>query len=73
MILQKLLAKSPRLEARLELLELATSVSGVALAAFMLMHMSLLSTVLIGAQTMDDLASFRWSGTTCCQIGSRAA
>jgi len=39
-------------------LELATSVSGVALAAFMLMHMSLLSTVLIGAQTMDDLASF---------------
>jgi len=39
-------------------LELATSVSGLALAAFMLMHMSLLSTVLIGAQTMDDLASF---------------
>jgi len=39
-------------------LELATSVSVVALAAFMLMHMSLLSTVLIGAQTMDDLASF---------------
>jgi fumarate reductase subunit C len=39
-------------------LELATSVSGVALAAFMLMHMSLLSTVLIGAQTMDNLASF---------------
>ncbi|HJX61094.1 MAG TPA: hypothetical protein VJ578_00865 [Dehalococcoidia bacterium] len=39
-------------------LELATSVSGVALAVFMLMHMSLLSTVLIGAQTMDDLASF---------------
>jgi fumarate reductase subunit C len=39
-------------------LELATSVSGVALAAFMFMHMSLLSTVLIGAQTMDDLASF---------------
>lgn len=39
-------------------LELATSVSGVALAAFMLMHMSLLSTVLAGAQTMDNLASF---------------
>ena len=39
-------------------LELATSVSGLALAAFMLMHMSLLSTVLIGARTMDDLASF---------------
>lgn len=39
-------------------LELATSVSGVALAVFMLMHMSLLSTVLIGAQTMDNLASF---------------
>ena len=39
-------------------LELATSVSGAALAVFMLMHMSLLSTVLIGAQTMDDLASF---------------
>jgi fumarate reductase subunit C len=39
-------------------LELATSVSGLALAVFMLMHMSLLSTVLIGAQTMDNLASF---------------
>jgi len=39
-------------------LELATSVSGVALAVFMLMHMSLLSTVLVGSQTMDDLASF---------------
>jgi fumarate reductase subunit C len=39
-------------------LELATSVSGAALAAFMLMHMSLLSTVLVGSQVMDDLASF---------------
>jgi fumarate reductase subunit C len=39
-------------------LELATSVSGAALAVFMFMHMSLLSTVLIGAQTMDNLASF---------------
>jgi len=39
-------------------LELATSVSGAALAAFMLMHMSLLSSVLVGSQVMDDLASF---------------
>ncbi len=39
-------------------LELATSVSGLALAVFMLMHMSLLSTVLVGAATMDNLASF---------------
>lgn len=40
------------------ILELATSVSGVALAVFMVMHLSLLSTVLVGAQTMDALASF---------------
>jgi len=36
-------------------LELVTSASGLGLAIFMLMHLGLLSTVLIGAQTMDDL------------------
>ena len=38
--------------------ELANSASALALTVFMLMHLSLLSTVLIGAQTMDDLAGF---------------
>jgi fumarate reductase subunit C len=36
-------------------LELATSASGLGLAIFMLMHLGLLSTVLLSAQTMDDL------------------
>jgi fumarate reductase subunit C len=39
-------------------LELITSASGLGLAIFMLMHLSLLSTVLVGAQTMDDLGGF---------------
>jgi fumarate reductase subunit C len=39
-------------------LELATSASGLGLFAFMLMHVSLLSTALVGGQTMDDLAGF---------------
>jgi fumarate reductase subunit C len=39
-------------------LELATSASGLGLAIFMLMHLGLLSTVLVGAQTMDDLGGF---------------
>jgi fumarate reductase subunit C len=36
-------------------LELATSASGLGLTIFMMMHLGLLSTVLVGAQTMDDL------------------
>jgi fumarate reductase subunit C len=38
--------------------ELATSLSGVALAAFMIMHMGLLFTVLVGTGAFDGLASF---------------
>jgi len=40
------------------ILELATSISGVGLAFFMLMHLALLFSVLLGRQTMDDLAAF---------------
>jgi fumarate reductase subunit C len=39
-------------------LELITSASGLGLAIFMLMHLGLLSTVLVGAQIMDDLGGF---------------
>jgi fumarate reductase subunit C len=39
-------------------LELITSASGLALSVFMVMHLSLLSTVLVGAQVMDDLGGF---------------
>ncbi len=38
--------------------ELANSAAALGLTVFMLMHLGLLSTVLIGAQTMDDLAGF---------------
>jgi fumarate reductase subunit C len=40
------------------MLDLATSVTGVGLAAFLFMHMGLLSTVLFGATTLDALAEF---------------
>jgi fumarate reductase subunit C len=39
-------------------LDVATSISGAALTAFLLMHMALLSTVLAGATTLDALAEF---------------
>ncbi|UCH86159.1 MAG: hypothetical protein JSU97_06375 [Dehalococcoidia bacterium] len=39
-------------------LDVATSISGAALTAFLLMHMVLLSTVLAGATTLDSLAEF---------------
>jgi len=40
------------------MLDVATSVTGAALAAFLLMHMGLLSSVLAGATTLDALAEF---------------
>lgn len=40
------------------MLDVATSVTGVALTAFLLMHMALLSSVLAGATTLDALAEF---------------
>ncbi len=39
-------------------LELALAISGVALVAFMAMHMGLLLSSMIGVETMDSLASF---------------
>jgi fumarate reductase subunit C len=39
-------------------LDVATSISGAALTAFLLMHMVLLSSVLAGATTLDALAEF---------------
>lgn len=38
--------------------ELALSISGVALATFMVMHLGLLSSVLLGTQSLDALATF---------------
>jgi len=38
--------------------ELALSASGVALTIFMTLHLALLFTVLVGSDTMDDLAEF---------------
>jgi len=40
------------------MLDVATSVTGIGLAAFLLFHMALLSSVLWGATTMDALGSF---------------
>ena len=40
------------------LLELGLAVTGIGLTVFMVMHLGLLLTVLVGAQTMDSLASF---------------
>lgn len=39
-------------------LDVATSVTGIALTAFLLIHMGLLSSVLIGATSLDALAKF---------------
>ena len=39
-------------------LDVATSISGAALAIFLLMHMGLLSSVLLGASSLDALAEF---------------
>ena len=39
-------------------LDVATSITGVGLAAFLLFHMGLLSSVLLGATSMDALAGF---------------
>jgi len=39
-------------------LELCLAVTGIGLAVFMVMHLGLLFTVLVGAQTMDSLATF---------------
>ncbi|MBI4234044.1 MAG: succinate dehydrogenase/fumarate reductase cytochrome b subunit [Chloroflexi bacterium] len=39
-------------------LELALSISGVALSGFMVLHLGLLFSVLLGTQSMDALASF---------------
>ncbi len=38
--------------------DVATSVTGIALTAFLLMHMALLSSVLLGASSLDALAEF---------------
>ncbi|MDP2949706.1 MAG: hypothetical protein Q8P22_09245 [Chloroflexota bacterium] len=40
------------------MLELATSISGLGLAVFLFIHMGLLSSVLLGAQSMDALGAF---------------
>ena len=40
------------------ILDVATSVTGIGLAAFLLMHMGLLSSVLLGASSLDALAEF---------------
>jgi fumarate reductase subunit C len=39
-------------------LDVATSITGIGLAAFLLMHMGLLSSVLLGATSLDALAEF---------------
>lgn len=39
-------------------LELSLAISGIALVAFMVMHMGLLLSAMLGAATMDRLASF---------------
>jgi succinate dehydrogenase/fumarate reductase cytochrome b subunit len=49
-ILQKLLAKSPRLEARLELLELAT---GLMLFGFLQFHMFAVSSIILGVDAFN--------------------
>jgi fumarate reductase subunit C len=49
-ILQKLLAKSPRLEARLELLELAT---GLLLFGFLQFHMFAVSSIILGVDAFN--------------------
>jgi fumarate reductase subunit C len=49
-ILQKLLAKSPRLEARLELLELAT---GLLLLGFLQFHMFAVSSIILGVDAFN--------------------
>ncbi len=50
MILQKLLAKSPRLEARLELLELAT---GLFLFGFIQFHLFAVSSIILGVEAFN--------------------
>ena len=40
------------------MLDVATSITGIGLAAFLLMHMGLLSSVLLGASSLDALAEF---------------
>ncbi|MGQ9573559.1 MAG: hypothetical protein ACUVV3_10345 [Dehalococcoidia bacterium] len=40
------------------ILDVATSITGAGLAAFLFMHMGLLSTILIGASSLDALAEF---------------
>ena len=50
MILQKLLAKSPRLEARMELLELAT---GLMLFGFLQFHIFAVSSIILGADAFN--------------------
>jgi fumarate reductase subunit C len=49
-ILQKLLAKSPRLEARMELLELAT---GLLLLTFLQFHVFATSSIILGAEAFN--------------------
>jgi fumarate reductase subunit C len=49
-ILQKLLAKSPRLEARMELLELAT---GLLLLGFLQFHMFAVSSIILGVDAFN--------------------
>jgi fumarate reductase subunit C len=49
-ILQKLLAKSPRLEARLELLELAT---GLLLLSFLQFHLFAVSSIILGVDAFN--------------------
>jgi fumarate reductase subunit C len=49
-ILQKLLAKSPRLEARVELLELAT---GLLLLGFLQFHMFAISSIILGVDAFN--------------------
>lgn len=50
MILQKLLAKSPRLEARMELLELAT---GLILLTFLQFHLFATSSIILGVEAFN--------------------
>jgi fumarate reductase subunit C len=50
LILQKLLAKSPRLEARLELLELAT---GLLLLGFLQFHLFAVSSIILGVDAFN--------------------